>query len=60
MAKIWRVVLFVALAMLVLGILTGGAGLLTGASVQRAWEGLALQQRFDELMASLRNIPFLR
>lgn len=58
MARAWRIVLWIAFGMLVLGILLAGTGMLTGASIERAWETLGLQQRADSFLDAIRKLPF--
>ena len=58
MARAWRIVLWIAFGMLVLGILLAGTGMLTGASIERAWETLGLQQRANLFLDAIRKLPF--
>lgn len=60
MARAWRLMILVILGVLILGVLMAGAGLLTGASVERTWTALALDQRLNALAGSVRALlPFL-
>lgn len=51
MTKVWRIVIAVVLAVLALGVLLGGAGLLTGASWSRVWDPLS--ENLNALRAQL-------
>ena len=60
MTKIWKYVLITALSLLAFGVLLGGAGLLTGASLERTWADLDLQARVSALLELLRRFPLLQ
>ena len=58
MTRAWRIVIMIVLAMLALGVLLGGAGLLTGASWPRVWSQLSgpftqLQSQLEQTVAQL-------
>ena len=59
MTRIWKYVLLVILALLVLGILLGGTGLITGASIERTRKVLQLDLRLDSLRSMLRSLPLV-
>ena len=60
MAKIWKYVLVTTLGLLAFGVLLGGAGLLTGATLERTWADLDLQTRLSALLELLRGFPLLQ
>ena len=60
MNKIWKYVLVVVLGLLAFGVLLGGTGLLTGASLERTWADLDLQTRLSALLELLRGFPLLQ
>ena len=53
--KIWKYVLIAVLSLLAFGVLLGGTGLLTGASLERTWADLDLQTRLNTV---LELLPF--
>ena len=60
MAKIWKYVMVVVLSLLAFGVLLGGTGLLTGASLERTWADLSLQTRLSELSEFIQRIPLFQ
>ena len=58
MARLWKYVLILSLLMISFGILVGGTGILTGASVSRVMTNLNLAQRFDSVVQNIRALPF--
>ena len=60
LVKIWKYVLIAALALLAFGVLLGGTGLLTGASLERTWADLDLQTRMSALLELLRGFPLFQ
>ena len=59
MTKIWKIVILTALALMVLGVLLGGTGLITGASVERTWKVLQLDARLNDARSLLRSLPLV-
>ena len=58
--KIWKYVLIAVLSLLAFGVLLGGTGLLTGASLERMWADLDLQTRLNTLLEFLRRFPLFQ
>ena len=58
--KIWKYVLIAVLALLAFGVLLGGTGLLTGASLERMWADLDLQTRLNALLEMIQRFPIFR
>lgn len=58
--KIWKYVLIAVLSLLAFGVLLGGTGLLTGASLERMWADLDLQTRLNTLLEILRKFPLFQ
>ena len=58
--KIWKYVLITALGLLAFGVLLGGTGLLTGASLERTWADLDLQTRLNALLQLLHEFPLFQ
>ena len=60
LVKIWKYVLVTALGLLAFGVLLGGTGLLTGASLERTWADIDLQTRLTALLEFLRRFPLFQ
>ena len=60
MVKIWKYVIVAVLGLLAFGVLLGGTGLLTGASLERTWADLDLQTRMNALLEFLQKIPLFQ
>ena len=60
MAKIWKYVLIAALGLLAFGVLLGGTGLLTGASLERVWADLGIETRLNALLEFLRRFSLFQ
>lgn len=55
MTRIWKYVGIIVIALLVFGVLLGGAGLLTGAEPERVWRIIDGESYIEAVKASLET-----